>query len=743
LQVAVRGRLGPGTVLTPLEGGSSTIDPLDLDSAAALSPGQETGAATPAAAKAGRLGAADAEIAVVGASPRGITIAAGFAAQGYTVWVVEPSPDLRQDLGARRWPGTAREARILTQAAARGRVKLAAAPRDAAARAAFIYMSMEDDAAPGSGSATAQLETAVEDLAGATPQGRPVIVVGGDLGFDRHAWLDDKLGHLYDVVSGQDLPDSGRPGALRPEPQPVLIGTDDAAVAERLRALYRAANAELVIAGRREAEVAGPITNALLAARLSAANEVATLCEALGIDGNQVLELAGLDPRLGPDYMVPGIGFGGKHLPRDLAAVVTLAESARTDAPVLRAAIARNRRQRDAFVERVLTALGSPVGRRVGVWGLTYKGDSEVLEESPAFSIAQAIAAINARVSAYDPAYADRGGELLQSTVPLVGNLESAARDAEVLIVLTDWPEFRTVDWDRIAGLMAGTEVIDGRNCLDGAAVREAGLDLQCVGMGKGSAGSTSVGLTSAWIDTLAVVPPEVVEPDATGEAAAGTVSPLADGRSFLAALPASTVDGAGPAGRRQASTSRVYLGLKRLLDFSVGAVALVLGAPLMALIAIALWLESGRPVIFTAERVGKGGRLFRMYKFRTMHPDTPKYGHKSANNPWVTRVGRLLRITNLDELPQAWNLVNGDMSLVGPRPEQPFIVEWYQPWQAERLQVPPGITGWWQIHMRGKDLMYQHIEYDVWYTRHRSLWLDLEILFKTPFALLRGQETR
>jgi lipopolysaccharide/colanic/teichoic acid biosynthesis glycosyltransferase len=125
------------------------------------------------------------------------------------------------------------------------------------------------------------------------------------------------------------------------------------------------------------------------------------------------------------------------------------------------------------------------------------------------------------------------------------------------------------------------------------------------------------------------------------------------------------------------------------------------------------------------------------------MRRDTPKQGHKSSNNPWVTRVGRLLRVTNLDELPQALNLVKGDMSLVGPRPEQPFIVEWYKPWQAERLQVPPGITGWWQIHVRGKDLMYQHIDYDVWYARHRSLWLDLEILFKTPFALARGQERR
>lgn len=219
----------------------------------------------------------------------------------------------------------------------------------------------------------------------------------------------------------------------------------------------------------------------------------------------------------------------------------------------------------------------------------------------------------------------------------------------------------------------------------------------------------------------------------------AGDLPHVAMGRAYLAGLPEQAVDLAGPAAEPPARAGRWYRATKRALDVAVAGLGLVFAGPLLALIAGLVLLESGRPVLFRARRVGQGGREFDMLKFRSLRLNAPRTANKTETEEYATRIGGLLRTLNLDELPQLFNLLNGDMSLVGPRPEQPFIVDWYQPWQRERLEVPPGVTGWWQVNMRGRNQeMYQHVEYDVWYVRHRSLGLDLRILLRTPRALVR-----
>jgi lipopolysaccharide/colanic/teichoic acid biosynthesis glycosyltransferase len=213
----------------------------------------------------------------------------------------------------------------------------------------------------------------------------------------------------------------------------------------------------------------------------------------------------------------------------------------------------------------------------------------------------------------------------------------------------------------------------------------------------------------------------------------------LVTGRALLAGIPESAVDTAGPR-RRRARSSLAYRCVKRSLDLLVGGAALIVGAPIFAAVALAILIDDGYPIFFTAERVGLGGRIFPMYKFRTMRREAPRFANKTTVGTYVTRTGAWLRRFGLDELPQAWHLVRGDMTLVGPRPEQPHIVEWYQTWQGERLAVKPGITGWWQVRMRGTSAeMYRNVELDIWYVRHRSLRLDLEILLRTPVALFKG----
>jgi lipopolysaccharide/colanic/teichoic acid biosynthesis glycosyltransferase len=151
--------------------------------------------------------------------------------------------------------------------------------------------------------------------------------------------------------------------------------------------------------------------------------------------------------------------------------------------------------------------------------------------------------------------------------------------------------------------------------------------------------------------------------------------------------------------------------------------------------------------------RVGEGGRLFSMFKFRTMvqnaealrsqvETTTPdgQIIHKTAEDPRVTRLGRFLRRTSLDELPQLFNVLLGSMSLVGPRPEMPYLVEHYQPWQRKRFAVPPGITGWWQVTGRSEKLMHLHTEDDLYYINHYSIWLDLQIMIRTLWVVLVGK---
>jgi exopolysaccharide biosynthesis polyprenyl glycosylphosphotransferase len=191
----------------------------------------------------------------------------------------------------------------------------------------------------------------------------------------------------------------------------------------------------------------------------------------------------------------------------------------------------------------------------------------------------------------------------------------------------------------------------------------------------------------------------------------------------------------------------------KRVLDVALSSIMLATLWPVMLLIALAIKVDSKGPIIYVARRVGENGRCFNMYKFRTMSvgaemlqsqvastDEDGKPVFKVKEDPRVTRVGKLLRKTSLDELPQLFNVLIGEMSLVGPRPEQPFITETYDHWQWQRLSVPPGVTGLWQISGRSDLPMHLNTQYDIYYVRHYSTLLDLKILLKTVGVVLKGK---
>jgi lipopolysaccharide/colanic/teichoic acid biosynthesis glycosyltransferase len=181
---------------------------------------------------------------------------------------------------------------------------------------------------------------------------------------------------------------------------------------------------------------------------------------------------------------------------------------------------------------------------------------------------------------------------------------------------------------------------------------------------------------------------------------------------------------------------------VNRAFDVVGASAVLALTSPALAIAALAVKLEDGGPVLYRQRRVGRLGHEFELLKLRTMVVGAESQGAGWAVNegdPRITRVGRLLRRLSLDELPQLWNVVRGEMSLVGPRPTLAYQVERYTPRQRRRLEVKPGITGWAQIHGRARLPWEDRIELDVWYVQHRSPWVDAKILLRTPLALFGG----
>jgi lipopolysaccharide/colanic/teichoic acid biosynthesis glycosyltransferase len=195
---------------------------------------------------------------------------------------------------------------------------------------------------------------------------------------------------------------------------------------------------------------------------------------------------------------------------------------------------------------------------------------------------------------------------------------------------------------------------------------------------------------------------------------------------------------------------SRYERFVKPVIDRCAGVVLGLIALPIALIVILAIRVKLGKGVIYRQQRVGRDGELFTMYKFRTMAPDRraaarPYDGpdrricHKRDDDPRHTPFGRFLRRSSLDELPQLWNVIRGEMSLVGPRPELPHIVERYEPWQHQRHQVKPGITGFWQLSGRAGGLAYEGVELDLDYLRALSFVTDLVVLLRTvPVAVAR-----
>jgi len=292
---------------------------------------------------------------------------------------------------------------------------------------------------------------------------------------------------LAELLGRPDLPVVSNPEFLREghavedflKPDRIVIGSvpESRTAAERVAGLYGETNAPVWFTDPASAELAKYASNAFLALKVSYVNILAELCEHYGADIRDVGRLMGLDPRIGPAFLVPGPGWGGSCLPKDTAALLRTAEHAGVDFGILRDAMKANARQRAAVVRKIRRAItgvsdGSLSGIRIGLLGLAFKAGTGDLRDSPALAVAHELARSGAVLTAYDP-----GVETVdQDTVQVVDDPYLVAKDAAALVVLTEWPEFRELDWERLAAATERAVVVDARNLLDPATLAEAGF---------------------------------------------------------------------------------------------------------------------------------------------------------------------------------------------------------------------------------------------------------------------------
>jgi len=267
-------------------------------------------------------------------------------------------------------------------------------------------------------------------------------------------------------------------------PDRIVVGSASQEAAERVAALYARLGAPTLLTDAASAEMVKYAANCFLAMKLSFVNSLADLCERLGADVVEVTEGMGHDRRIGQTFLSPGPGWGGSCFPKDTHALLQIADAAGMDFDLVRASLAVNTKTRALVVDKIRTAVGGTLaGRRIGLLGLTFKAGTDDLRDSPALAVAHLLHTEGAELTGYDPAH-QIGVPGTTDDITVVDDPLTVAKEADALVVLTEWPQFRTLDWTAMAGVATTPVVIDTRNLLDADILRRAGFTW--IGVGRG-----------------------------------------------------------------------------------------------------------------------------------------------------------------------------------------------------------------------------------------------------------------
>ncbi len=427
-----------------------------------------------------RAGSGVMDIAVIGAGYVGLVQAAGLSSLGHRVRVGEANAGKLETLRAGKVPFyEAGLETLLADGLATGLLSFHHDNLEAVAHARVVFIALPTPQDDDGSADTSYIEAALEGF-GAHLTERALVVlkstvpVGSVARFQKQ--LDD-MGADVVVLSNPEFLREGSAVGDFQHPDRIVIGTRDQQAAETMIELYSGLQAPVVVTDPASSEMIKYASNAYLAARITYANAIANLCEAVGADVKDVLKGMGYDRRIGFHFLNPGPGYGGSCFPKDTRALVAIADSAGYDFSLLKGVIEVNHQQHVRMLEKVIGMLGGDVdGKRIGLWGLAFKAGTDDLRDSPAMFLAQALQEAGAIVTAFDP----------QAESPEVKQVESpveAARDAHLLLIATEWPEFQGVDMHEIHGVMAAANIVDARNMLDPREMHR--LNFNYVGVGR------------------------------------------------------------------------------------------------------------------------------------------------------------------------------------------------------------------------------------------------------------------
>jgi UDPglucose 6-dehydrogenase len=270
------------------------------------------------------------------------------------------------------------------------------------------------------------------------------------------------------------------------KPARVIVGADDAASAELLRDLYRGmlrTNDRIQVMDIRSAELAKYAANCMLAVRISFMNELARLCDVVGADVESIRKAIGSDPRIGNKFLFAGCGFGGSCFPKDLRALIHMGRDSDIDLSIITATERANERQKRVLGDRLLAHFGGNLkGKRIGIWGLSFKPETDDIREAPALVLLDQLRSAGAMVAGYDPEAMPNVRKAVGNAISLETDAYAVAKDADALVLVTEWHELRDPDFARLAGLMRARVLVDGRNVWSGSAARAAGFTYYGIG---------------------------------------------------------------------------------------------------------------------------------------------------------------------------------------------------------------------------------------------------------------------
>jgi UDPglucose 6-dehydrogenase len=420
-------------------------------------------------------------VCVVGAGHVGLVVAAGLAELGHRVRAVDVDARLVDRLNDGEVdieePGLIEQ---VADGVMNGKLTFGTVYASALADAEYVFLCVDTPQTIAGAADLSRIRSACRSIAEVVNGSSPIIVIKSTSPIGTGETIEDLLRASLPsprIVSNPEFLRQGHGVMDFRAPDRIVVGSRSSMDALAVASLYRA-NCPVIVTDTRTAEMTKYVANAFLATRVSFVNEVARLCDVLSTDVDTIVEGIASDPRIGRAMFTPGIGYGGSCLPKDVAALRYAGEVMGAPTPLLSAVESVNDSAKRTMVRRIRLAMNGLEGKRVVVWGLTFKGGTEDVRQSPAVDVARMLVNEGAHVVAFDPSVDEFDG------LEVAFGMYSDLGDAEALVVLTDHAVFRTAAWDMVAAAMVdGAWVFDGRNVLNPTTITEAGLTY--VGTGR------------------------------------------------------------------------------------------------------------------------------------------------------------------------------------------------------------------------------------------------------------------